>query len=152
MEYFLIYLLVKLDSIRAVFDMLAENTYVIIIGTLIIAGILAIFAPLFYMESSRETRAVVHNYIASNWKKVLKVYIWLFVAAIALEAVGKLLPSPKEAAIIIGGGATLEILSSDKAKEIGGKIGDKLQHELDKYLSIPEEAPKAEAKVEGQGV
>lgn len=152
MEYFLIYLLVKLDSIRAVFDMLAGSLAGVLILLSIVAGIAIFVVALIYSESYGETEEYIRAKAPIYAKKSIKVFVWLFVTMLMLDAVGKLLPSPKEAAVIIGGGATLEILSSDKAKEIGGKIGDKLQYELDKYLSIPEEAPKGEAKVDGQGV
>lgn len=152
MEYFLIYLLVKLDSIRAVFDMLAGNIAGVLILLSALAAIAALIGGIVYAEGDLETEEYIKTKAPIYAKKSIKVFILMFVLMLMLDAFGILLPSPKEAAVIIGGGATLEILSSDKAKEIGGKIGDKLQHELDKYLSIPEEAPKAEAKVEGQGL
>ena len=61
-------------------------------------------------------------------------------------SVSVLLPNKKELAVIIAAGATYNVLTSDSAKEIGGKAVELLKKEIDKALaddvinSLPERA------------
>jgi hypothetical protein len=59
---------------------------------------------------------------------------WLIPVCIVLSLSATLIPSKKEMAIIAAAGVTYNVVTSDAAKEIGGKGVDLLNKKLDEML------------------
>lgn len=75
-----------------------------------------------------------------------KKYVWI---GLLVWALGAVLPSQKEAAIIVGGGITYNILTSEEAKEVGGKSIQLLNKKLEEMIASEEvDASKAVQAVE----
>jgi hypothetical protein len=68
-----------------------------------------------------------------------------------MGTIGFLLPSQKDAAIIVGSGITYNVITSETGKRIGGKAVDLLEQKIDDALkSKTEDKPKEQPKVEGK--
>jgi hypothetical protein len=89
-----------------------------------------------------------------NVKGYRKTIYSIMVAALIISTMGKLIPDRKDLAIIIGAGATYNILTSPEAKELGGKSLDVLRKYMDDALkdekvgvtSSPTPPPEAPVK------
>lgn len=123
MEFFLIYLLIMLDSMKETFNIL------------VVVGGGSVFFGLILMP-------VIHEYVKTpEFKKWGKRYFWSYVIIVILAT---LIPTTKQFAVIIGGGAVWQAVTSDKGKEVAGKIGGALESKLYQYLN--EEPEKQENK------
>lgn len=63
-----------------------------------------------------------------------KTVLMIFAPVFLMFCLGKLLPSQKDLAIILAAGGAYELLTTDPAKEIGGKAFEILKQELDIIL------------------
>lgn len=65
-----------------------------------------------------------------QWKALKKVFVF-GVICLALAAV---IPSKKDIALIVAGGVSYNVITSDAAKEIGGKTLKILNENIDSYM------------------
>lgn len=65
-----------------------------------------------------------------SWKALKKVFVF-GVICLALSAV---IPSKKDIALIVAGGVSYNVITSDAAKEIGGKTLKILNENIDSYM------------------
>lgn len=121
MEFFLLYLFVMLDEIRELAHGLGAA--IVVLSTIIIAGHGA------FLDWSDEKTKVT----GTKW---LKVLFFTLALGVILICAAKLIPGTKQAAIIIGGGAVYNVVTSEEGKRVANKIGSKLEHELNKVLEV----------------
>lgn len=108
MTFFILYLLMILENLKEFFVVLTIVCFVLSGG--------GVFWAL--MESEKLKR----------WTKCTIGGAVIFGLMVAL------IPSKKEMAIIAGAGITYEVVTSDGAKEIGGKVKDVIIHKLDEMV------------------
>ena len=113
MSYFIIYLITMLSAVKGAFIFITA-----ILGFAFIVSAIALcdFPTL-------ESRVA--------WGKRAKTYFFSFIFSGFLTF---LIPTTNQALIIAGGGATVEVLQSEQAKEIGGKSLKLLNQLLDERL------------------
>lgn len=136
MEFFVLYLFVMLEQIAKTLIVLGNwlvwPPIAVAVIALVICGVAEVDGSHSRAEERKEVRA--------RWYKFLKTPVTSFVVVgVLLITIGSLLPTPKQAAIIFGGGMAYQAVTSDKGQEVLGKVGAKVEAELDKLLSIPEE-------------
>ena len=136
MEYLIIYLFVSIEKIAA-FLALGGSVFwwsiVAFVGTYVLA-LLGSKCPTSLKENVDKL---------AKYRKTAVVFTCI---GALLYSVSVLLPNKKELAVIIAAGATYNVLTSDSAKEIGGKAVELLKKEIDKALaddvinSLPDKA------------
>jgi hypothetical protein len=129
MEFFVLYLFVMLEQISGLFSKLGGFL-------LILMFISALISPLIWLALSDSFTQDEIKKMATKPIKCFKVAIGLTVVCFLLE---NLLPTPKQAAVIFGGGMAYKAVTSDKGQEVLGKVGSKVEQELDRLLSTAEE-------------
>lgn len=110
-----------------------------------IAAFLAIGGSLFKWSLVAYGLTYLLGFLLSKGKEDMQAYNAkmskhrkLAVAGVLLGAflftTSSLLPTKKELAVIVGGGMTYQLLTSDSAKEIGGKAVELLKKQIDDAL------------------
>lgn len=124
MTWLLLWVFVSIEKIASAFAMGST------VMNWSIAVYLSTYAVGWLCSSNMET-------MSSNFKK-LKRYRSVSVVTGVLGAIcltiSMILPDKKELAMIIGGGVTWEVLTSDASKEMGGKVIELLNSELDNAI------------------
>ena len=136
MSWFIIYLFVSIEKIA---------TFLAIGGSVFWWSILALVATYgLALFASKDNESFKDN--IEKFAKYRKLTITFACVGALFYSVSVLLPSKKELAVIVGAGITYNVLTSDSAKEIGGKAVELLKKEIDKALSddgiknLPEKA------------
>lgn len=135
MEYFLLYLFVRLNELSVATSSAGSFLFWLSFWIVIVALISVGFSILVndgWKGAAQGFGNAVVRYL--KWPVIV-----CFTLGCLLLTAGALLPTPKQAAVIIGGGAVYNAVTSDKGKEIAGKIGSKLEAELNKLLEEPVE-------------
>lgn len=124
MEFFLLYLFVSIEKIAA---------FLALGGSLFQWSVIAFcftYVLSFLMSKNKEDM--------QSYNKKMSKHRKLTVAGAVIGAVlfttSALLPTKKELAIIVGGGLTYQLLTSDTAKEVGGKAIELLKKQIDDVL------------------
>ncbi len=133
MEYVLIYLLVMCEAIASLF---AGMGFLIVIGIMLI--VLTAFIAAVNSSSLKE---LGENLAQPLIKKAKRWGIILFVLGLCTTGVGKLIPTQKDLAIIIGAGITYQAVTSETGKRLGGKAIELLEQKIDSALKDKEEGP-----------
>jgi hypothetical protein len=140
--YFLIYLFMSIEKI---------STLMINTGLFFHLGLIALIVMALIGLMCCNCDADFKTYWG-NAKGYRKIIYRIMIAALIISTMGKLIPDRKDLAIIIGAGATYNILTSPEAKELGGKSLDVLRKYMDDALkdekveSIPTPPPEAPVK------
>lgn len=124
MEFFLLWVFVSIEKIAA---------FLAIGGGLFKWSLIAYFLTYivgFAMSKDKEDMQSYNN----KMKKHRAIAVSLAVVGAILFTTSSLLPTKKELAIIVAGGATYNVLTSDSAKEIGGKAVELLKKQIDDAL------------------
>ena len=136
MEFFVLYLFVMLEQIAKVLILLGNW---LVWPAIAVASVAVFLCGILEMEGYAH-EAEARKEMRARWLKLLKRPVISLVSIGALLiTIGSLLPTPKQAAVIFGGGVAYQAVTSDKGQEVLGKVGAKVEAELDKLLSIPEE-------------
>lgn len=125
MEFIVIYLFVIVEKIAAFLAIGGS----IFSWSLISLGILFAFSVL-----TSKDRASFEE----NQKKAKRSRVALYCIALLgafMFTMSALLPDKRELAVIIAGGVTYNVLTSEPAKEIGGKALELLKKEMDKAIN-----------------
>lgn len=128
MEFFPIYLFVMVDKFGESLSSLSTGLFVI---TLAVAGIYVFGATAALADGDISMDDVYDHKVS---KIVRRVLISCLVVSFISGTLATLLPTKKDMAIIIGAGVTYNVLTSDKAKEIGGKSLQLLEKKIDETL------------------
>lgn len=135
MEFLILYIFVRLEELSASLSNLGGYAIGWTFGVVAIAAISVLFHALITDASAKETAAWVSKVV-----KALKLPLILLLTVGALASlVGALLPTPKQAAIIFAGGYAYKAVTSEKGQEVLGKLGSKVEFELNKLLDVPVE-------------
>lgn len=124
MEFIVIWLLVSIEKIAAV---------------LALSGGIMWWCVLIYISTylgsvilSDGKEKLKLNLTRTSKTRKISVLVWIICGV--LSVVSALLPSKKEMAVIIGGGVTYQVVTSEEAKEFGGKAVDLIMQSVDKAL------------------
>ena len=124
MEFIVIWLLVSIEKIAAVLALSGGIMWwcvLIYISTYLGSVILSDGKEKLKLNLTRTSRT-----------RKISVLVWVICGV--LSVVSALLPSKKEMAVIIGGGVTYQVVTSEEAKEFGGKAVDLIMQSVDKAL------------------
>lgn len=124
MEFFLLWIFVSIEKIAA---------FLTVGATLFNWSIFAYISTyiLGFLLSKNKEDMQSYN-LKMKWHRKLAVFG--IVLGASLFTVSSLLPTKKELAVIVGGGMTYQLLTSDSAKEIGGKAVQLLKKQIDDAL------------------
>lgn len=137
MEFVILWLLVVIEKISAV---LTLGDHLVWLGLVLV---FCVPAFLFLVSSDKEQFAEF-----TGKTKRYRTWGWVFIVWGTLSyGVGSILPNQKEMAIIVGGGLTYNILTSDEAKQIGGKSLELLNKKFDELLKDEELQEKLKSEV-----
>lgn len=128
MEFFLIYLFVISEKVAQGFSTLATASFT---GLIVFLFILVLSFIIASAEYNMNTDEIVEHRL---FKLIKKVLITLTITLVVSAPISTLIPSKQDLAIIIGTGVTYNVLTSDKAKEIGGKSLQLLEKKIDEAL------------------
>jgi len=124
MEFFVLWVFVSIEKIAA---------FLVIGGTLFKWSLIAYgFTYLlgFLLSKGKED---MQSYNA-KMSKHRKLAVTGVIIGALLFTTSALLPTKKELAVIVGGGMTYQLLTSDTAKEVGGKAVELLKKQIDDAL------------------
>lgn len=130
MEFIVLWLLVVVEKIAAL--LMAAEALITLGVTMYIA---AIVWPFVAAKDSEMYQTILTN--------TLRFRKWALASAVVgliSWSIGSILPSQKEMAMILGGGVTYNMLTSDEAKETGGKVLALLNDRLDNMLAEEKKA------------
>ena len=124
MEFVLLYLFISIEKIAA---------FLAIGGTLFKWSFISyLFTYLLSFVMSKDKEDL------QAWNVKLKKHRTLAVVGVVIGGLlfttSSLLPTKKELAIIVGGGMVYQIVTSDTAKEVGGKAVELLKKQIDDAL------------------
>lgn len=129
MEWGLIYLFVMIERIGS---MLSFGWLAFWIGTTLLG--FSVFVTALQGELEFTEFSDRWNDKARFVYFIRKPAKWLITCGFIVGTMGFLLPSQKDAAIIIGSGVTYQVLTSDPAKRIGSKAVELLEQKIDQAL------------------
>lgn len=143
MEWLLIYLFVMIERIGSLF-MFGWAAFWIG-AALYLCVVIGCSVSADQWNEKRKFKEIYDDKSAKLFRKISKILVSF---GLVLGIIGFLLPSQKDAAIIVGSGLTYNVLTSETGKRIGGKAVDLLEQKIDQALKAPEvkEAPKVEGK------
>ena len=124
MEYFVLYLCVSIEKIAA---FLAMGGNVFFWSIFAYVGLWMTALLLSSSEQSFKEKV-------QKMKKHRKMTVAFACIGAVLYSVSVLMPTKKELAVIVGAGVTYNVVTSQSAKEIGGKAVELLKKEIDKAL------------------
>ena len=126
MEFFLIYLFVMSSKIAGMFALFGKLLF---IPTAVLLGCTLLFSALFAIDYGFKDAWESEG--ATFVKRMAK---WCMPIGLVFMMISHLIPSEKQLAIIIGSGVTYNVLTSEPAKQIGGKALQLLQKKIDAAL------------------
>lgn len=130
MEWLLIYLFVMIERIGSLF-MFGWAAFWI--GAVLYALILVCCCmSADQWQEKRKFKEIYDDKSAKLFRKISKILVSV---GLVLGIIGFLLPSQKDAAIIVGSGVTYNVLTSEAGKRIGGKAVDLLEKKIDQALN-----------------
>ena len=124
MEFFLLYLFISIEKIAAF----------LAIGSSIFTWSIVVYIGTHILNFALSKDADSYKAFKDKTKKHRKVAVLLGVVGAMLFTVSSLLPTKKELAVIVAGGVTYNVITSDSAKEIGGKAIELLKKQIDDAL------------------
>lgn len=124
-EFIVIWLLVVIENIAMLLSTAGEW-----FTPLLLVFIVFTLAPNILADNKEKA-----DIIQERIKKPRKWVVVMLVCSMFFGTLGALLPTKKELAIIIGAGATYKILTSDEAKQIGGKSIELVNQKLDEWAT-----------------
>lgn len=124
MDWFLLYLILKLDALSALF----------VVGAVISVSI----AIVFWVIGASAKEYKDPEYVASNFKSAKK---WTYVA-IPLIVFATLIPTTQQIVIMTGGVGVLEASRTERAQEMASKSVVVIEKFLDEYLKEAEKPAK----------
>ena len=124
MEFIVIWLLVSIEKIAAVLALSGG-----IMWWCVLIYLLTYVGSVILSDGKEKLKL---NLTRTSKTRKLAVATWVICGV--LTVVGALLPSKKEMAVIVGGGITYQVVTSDEAKEIGGKAVELIMQSVDKAL------------------
>lgn len=136
MEFVLIYLFVMVEKLAAFLD----KGYALLFWSLIALAVGVLVALLSVVEDPQLT--VADRIKQPLFKKPLGLLKFSAVVGLCMGVLSSCLPSQKELAIIVGSGVTYNVLTSDKAKQVGGKALQLLEQKIDNALESEEPMKK----------
>ena len=80
--------------------------------------------------------------VGNEWKSLKKTLVF----GVICIGLASLIPSKKDIALIVAGGVSYNVITSDAAKEIGGKTLKILNENLDGYINEAKDVVKDSAK------
>lgn len=129
MEFIVIYLFVIIEKIAA---------FLAIGGSIFKFALLGLLVSFFFSILASKDRETFE----ANQKRAKKTRVTLYCIALLgafMFTLSAILPDKRELAVIIAGGVTYNVLTSEPAKEIGGKALELLKKEMDNAINeIPE--------------
>lgn len=128
MAFFILYLLMILENVQAYLVAVA-------IVSCSVAGITVFFRGIAAIDHRNDPTYKIFN---KNFK-------WLIGIGLSTALVANLIPSKQDMAIIAAGGITYNVVTSDKAAELGSKSIELLNKKLETMIDDPVKATK-EAK------
>lgn len=141
MEWFLIYLFVMVERVGTMF-MFGWVFFWIGCGLVLVAcaasGILT--------EGWNNTTTFKDHWTEHAFVKLLKRVAKIMIPfGFIMGTIGFLMPTQKDAAIIVGSGVTYNVLTSETGKRLGGKAVELLEQKIDNALNSKEAEKPAEA-------
>jgi hypothetical protein len=124
MEFFILWVFVSIEKIA---------TFLAIGGSLFKWSLIAyIFTYIlsFVLSKGKEDMQAYNT----KMSKHRKLAVTGVIIGALLFTTSALLPTKKELAVIVGGGMTYQLLTSDTAKEVGGKAVELLKKQIDDAL------------------
>ena len=113
------------------------------IGVFLAAVIFLVGAAVYSVEEvSKEGKAAYWGNQIPRFKRLCKWAITLLIIGQLLKGAAVLIPEPKQLAMIIGGGAVYNALTSDTATNLADKITTKLQERIDQALEVDASKPE----------
>lgn len=146
MEFFVIYLLVVIEKIAAVLISAEVFLRVAFIATLIV-GFLGLVIGLFTLLDANDKEVI----LARNWytKHVpIRGIAILAIIGCVVPACGKIMPSQKEMAIIVGSGVVYNAVTSETGQRLGNKATAALEKKIDEILQEDTTSTAAKNKVQ----
>lgn len=128
MSFFIMYLLMVLSSIQSWLGGVALGLVVALVATVVVR--------FFIFLDDKD-----------DYKVFNKSVKWMVALILCISLINHLIPSKRDMAIIAAGGITYNMVTSDKAKEIGDRGTDLLLKKLDEMMEDPVEAVKDAKKV-----
>lgn len=138
MSFFLVWLFLSVEKFATVLMFPAS----ILFGPITLVPLLIISLGLGFAwmvtggeyneEDNRQVVGFIKKFYGTIFNK--KTLLLIFTPTILMFFMGKMLPSQKDLAIILAAGGAYELLTTDPAKEIGGKAFEILKQELDIIL------------------
>lgn len=124
MEFFILWVFVSIEKIAA---------FLAIGGTLFKWSLIAyVFTYILSFVLSKDKEDMqTYNTKMSKHRKLAVTGV---IIGALLFTTSALLPTKKELAVIVGGGMTYQLLTSDTAKEVGGKAVELLKKQIDDAL------------------
>lgn len=124
MEFFILWVFVSIEKIAA---------FLAIGGTLFKWSLIAYGSTylLAFVLSKDKEDMLAYNTKMSKHRKLAVTGV---IIGALLFTTSALLPTKKELAVIVGGGMTYQLLTSDTAKEVGGKAVELLKKQIDDAL------------------
>jgi hypothetical protein len=139
MEWFLIYLFVMIERIGSFLMLFWFPFWVSVIALVIL------FIGCGLQEGSygdnRSLKEIWTDETATLVKRFCK---WVIPISFLFGVLGFLLPSQKDAAIIVGSGITYNVITSETGKRLGGKAVELLEQKIDSALGSKEPEKKSE--------
>lgn len=139
MEWFLIYLFVMIERVGGLL-MMAWVPFWLAVVVLFALFIICCMGASEYDES-RTLSEIWNDKTATIVKRLCK---WIIPVSFFIGIIGFLLPTQKDAAIIVGSGVTYNVLTSETGKRLGGKAVELLEQKIDSALNSKEETKPAE--------
>ena len=128
MEFFLIYLFVMSSKIAAMFAFFGKLLFIPTTIALVVTLFVCMICSIDYGCGFKDCW---EGEGATFVKRLAK---WCMPIGLVFMMMSHLIPSEKQLAIIVGSGVTYNVLTSEPAKQIGGKALQLLQKKIDKAL------------------
>lgn len=131
MEFFTLYIFMSIEKIAA-FLMLGGSMFGFGLGVFILSYVI----PLFLTESKTKEGVTTNNFseLLVKFKKMRKWGVILLIVGSVFYTISSLLPTKKELAVIVGGGLTYQMLTSEAATKMGSSAVQLLQKQIDEAL------------------
>lgn len=136
MEWFLIYLFVSIEKIAALLA-IGGSVFLWSSLTVLVLYVVCFFASKDKVDFQDNVKKTRRYRITAQCVALLGVFMFVTSA---------LLPDRKELAIIVAAGTTYNVITSEPAKQIGGKALQLLQKKLDEALHENKPVVKEEPK------
>lgn len=129
MSFFIMYLLMVLSSIQSWMGGVTFALCIALVATVVVRFFI-------FMDNEDGNYKIFNNSVK-----------WMVALILSLSLINHLIPSKRDMAIIAAGGITYNMVTSDKAKEIGDRGTELLLKKLDEMMEDPVEAVKDAKKV-----